>query len=143
MPRKARPGTTPVLAQIPDDVHQAADRRRRQERRTWSVVISKLLTLYAFGAGDDELAAAVKPLPKLMAPEPGSERAQFIEWSERWKRENPELAAKAYGKVDVTNLKRYRSVAELFAATAAREGRTVSAETLADLDLDDDDVRDV
>ena len=145
MPRKPRPGTTAVLVQIPDDVHAAADARRRREGVTWSRVVTELLRRWAAGADDAALTASVrKPMSPQAPPEPGSERARFLEWSERWERENPEKAALLAQKVDASKLKKYPSLAALLAAGGAREGRTVSPEALAVIEAEEvEDIGDV
>ena len=134
MPRKARPDTTPVLAQIPDEVHAVADARRRRESVTWSKVISTLLARWA--AGDDD--AIGKPVRFLRPALPEAEEAE--RWHQRMMDTNEGYRRAATEKVDASKLPRYPSLAALVAATAAREGRVVSAEALAELDDADDEV---
>ena len=138
MPRKSRAGTTNVLVQIPDDVHAAADERRRREGATWSKVISTLLARWSTGADEAALTAPVK-LGRPATPE--GEEAQ---------RHHEHLMATSEGyrkaaTEKVIPTKTYRSLGELFAARAAREGRRVPAEELAALeaDLEDDEGVDV
>jgi hypothetical protein len=124
MPRKVRPGTTPVLAQIPDDVHAAADARRRREGVTWSKVITTLLSRWSAGADE---AALAKPVKFGRPATPDAEEVERLHehlmgTSERYRRAATER---------VVPTKTYRSLGELLAARAAREGRAVAAEVIA------------
>lgn len=134
MPRKARPGTTAVLVQIRDDVHAQADARRRREQVTWSKLISTLLTRWA--AGDE--AAISKPVRLGRPATPEAAEAERLH--QQWMREN-ELYRRACTEQIVPDGPTYRTAAELFAATAAREGRRVSPEAVAavDAELHDED----
>jgi len=137
MPSPKRPGTKRILAQVPADVHAKADARRRVEKTTWDRVISTLLQRWSDG-DEGAVTAPVRKARLVQAPpEPGTARAEYIAFSERWDRENPELAKKAAAPVDITKLKRYRSFGELLAADAARAGRVIPPEIIAEIDADE------
>src|SRR5580692_11758532 len=123
MPSPKKIGTTRILAQVPTQVHEAADARRRREHATWDRVIAELLRRW--GEGDDTSVTAPVRRPKVVQVprDPSSERAQYLAWSERWARENPEAAAKVAEKIDPSKLPRYGSLGELLAADASRKGR--------------------
>ena len=131
MPSPKKPGHTRLLVAVPDDVHEKANARRRRETTTWSRIVTELLRRW--GEGDD--AALSKPVKVGRPSTP--EAAEMERLHEQWMRENPAYAKACTEKVDVTKLKRYRSLAELFAADAAREGRVVPAEALAEFDSED------
>jgi hypothetical protein len=116
MPRKPRPGTTPVLAQVPNDIHAKADVRRRRERATWNVVIATLLSRW--GRGDDGAVAKPVKVGRPTTPE-AAELERFVaEWMK-----DPAYRKAATERVDITKLTRYRSLGELLAAGAAKAGR--------------------
>jgi hypothetical protein len=124
--------------QVPSDVHGKADARRRREKRTWDRVISVLLQRW--GDGDDTGLTAPMRKPKLvqMPPEPGSERARFLALSAEWDRQDPELAKRLAEKVDISKLTRYPSLGALLAAGAAKAGRVMPPEIIAEIDAEDD-----
>ena len=134
MPRKQRPGTTPVLVQIDDPVHAAADKRRRAEGITWTKVISTLLARWSAEADDTALTNAVKARPAT------PEAAEMDRWHEHQMATNESYRRAATEKVDPTKLKWHRSLGELLAAGAAHEDRPVLAEALTALDMDQGEV---
>ena len=60
MPSKKKAGTVRILSQIPELVHQVADKRRRAEGLTWDALLVTLLTRWAAGADDGALAAPMR-----------------------------------------------------------------------------------
>lgn len=133
MPRKHRPGTTPILAHVSDDVHAAADKRRRREGATWTKVFAELLQRWA--AGDEE--ALAKPVRFGRPKTPEAEESRRLH--ERAMETNEAYRRAASEKVDPSKLVRYRSFAQLLAAGAAREGRKVSPEAVAAVESEDAD----
>jgi hypothetical protein len=124
-----RPGTTNLLVQVPDDVHAIADRRRRRENITWSMVISTLLKRWADGADVHVLKA---PVHMARPTAPNADEAERLH--RKWMQENPAYARACTEPVDISKLTRYRSVGELLAATAVRESRPVPPELVAAAD---------
>jgi hypothetical protein len=67
-----------LLTQVPDDVHVAADRRRRLEGITWARLLTRLLSRWATGepleaAVRRQVAAAVPPPPRCRRGPPGEQ----------------------------------------------------------------------
>lgn len=125
MPSPKRSNTTRMLVQVPDAVHEKADARRRHEGATWSKLVATLLERWA--AGDD---AASIPRP-VRLPRPATpEAAEAQRLHEKWMREN-ELYRRACTEQIAPDGPTYKSAAELFAATAPREGRRVPLELVA------------
>jgi len=133
VPSPKKQGHTALLVQIPDDVHAAADRRRRAENITWARLVTELLRRWV--AGDEaDLAAPVRH-PRPVGPD--AEEAERLH--QKWMAEDPKYARACTEKVDPSNLPRYRSLGELFAADAAKAGRTLPPNVVAAIDADQDD----
>jgi hypothetical protein len=133
MPSPKKAGHVALLVQIRDDVHAAADRRRRADRLTWPQLVTELLRRWASGANDQLLRA---PVRMSRPATPDAEEAERLH--EKWMRENPAYARACTEKA-VSTGPRYRSLGELLAATAAREGRQVSPEMVAAVDAEQDE----
>ncbi len=132
MPSPKKPGHKALLVQVPDDVHTAADRRRRVENVTWPRLIAELLRRWVSG----DQPALDAPVRCVRPAGPDSDEAARLH--EKWKREDPAYARAATERVDITTLPRYRSFGELLAADAAKAGRTIPANVAAELEDDDD-----
>lgn len=133
MPSPTKPDHTRVLVQVADDVHAAADARRRREGVTWSRVVTELLQRWASGADDAALTKPVR-VGRPATPE-GVELEQLVaEWMQ-----DPAYRRAATERVDINKLTRYGSLGELLAAGAARAGRAVPPGAVAAVDAEVDD----
>jgi len=112
-----------VLVQIPDDVHAAANARRRREGVTWSKLISTLLVHWS--AGDEVVLNKPVRFGRPATPE----AEEMDRWHEHQMATNERYRSALTETVVPT--KTYRNLAELFAAAAARKGRAVAAEVVA------------
>ncbi len=119
MPSQKKSDSTRMLVQIPRDVHRAADERRRTERTTWGRIVTELLRRWAAGADDRVVAGPIRRARPL-APDParGDTRANTL-----W--------------VDPASVVWHRSLADVFRAEAARQGRVIPPGSLSELDDDD------
>lgn len=137
MPSPKRAGHTTVLVQIADEVHGTADARRRSEQLTWSKLISTLLSRWSAGTDGAALTKPVR-VGRPATPEAAEMQRLVDEWTK-----DPVYATACTEKVDISNLKRYRSLGELLAAGAARAAPVLPPAVVAKLDEDDDEVGDV
>jgi hypothetical protein len=128
VPSPKKQGHTALLVQVPDGTHGKADARRRRERVTWSALIGMLLQRWADGVDDASIAKPVK-VGRPVTPDAAEMDRLVAQWMS-----DPAYAKAATERVEVEKLPRYRSLGELLAAGAAREGRKVSPELVAEAD---------